>query len=393
MFKYNNILFGLALSLAIAFDNASPTLGKTISSTAKARSTTEVREITLSKRFAPTPEPKYWGSADSNSHQNQASIQAIANSQSELAEAGEANLKLVRRISLGCFLLLFIPLGIFYPLFLFYRRLLGHDYDLSDSEKDKFEFLDSANFIKDNTPSSSSIPGGYLFREQESELSVLPLRGVQSNDRHHNSDSTANSSSKKKPQSVKTFDVLDPASTITVSKLQIAFSPQAGRLRSKLSQVASSSDRNRQLIELLRQTISVLLGQQYWTHVSYSSDSLSEEKVPLEFDLVSHLERNKCLTKKSNLSDRQGRTASFYGSDGDCYNYVVVTLILCTAHDSPLFDKIYTEAQLVENLVKLSQIENDRLLKFELLWNPQPEAEYISNEQLLTHYSDLTRLL
>ena len=392
MFKYKNIylgLFCLVLSLILALDNASPTVGKTIFSTVRAGSTRKVRAANLSEQFA--PEPEYWRSAIARFHTN-STTQAIAVSESEPAEAAEANLKLVRRISLGCFLLLFVPLGIFYPLFLFYRRLLSHDYDLGYSEEDKSKFPDSANSTEDYIPSSSSIPVHSLLQEEESELSYpTQVRKVKLEDRQDNSDSTTNSSSKK--PHAKTFnDFPASASTTTVSKLQVAFSPQADRLRSKLSQVASSCERDRQLIELLRKTISVLLAQQYWTHVSYSSDSLPGEKVRVEFDLVSHLERNKCLTKKLSSIDRQHHTSSFSSSHGS-YNYVVVTLILCTTHDSPLFDQIYTEAQLIKELVQLSQIENDRLLKFELLWNPQLEAEYISNEQLLTQYSDLTRLL
>lgn len=376
VFKYKNIYLGffcLVLSLISAFDNASPTVasptvGKTISNTVEVGSTTKVRAA-ISEQFPPAPELEY----------RHKSIQAIAAPESESAEA---NLKLVRRISLACFLLLFIPLGIFYPLFLFYRRLLNYDYDRSYSEDDRSKFPDPANSAEDYTLSSR-------LRQEESELSfATQVRGVNSDNPQNNS-STANSSSKK-PRA-KTADVAASASINTVSKLQIAFSPQAGRLRAKLSQVASCDCRS-QLIELLRKTISVLLAQQYWTHISYSSDSLPGAKVGVEFDLVSHLERNKCLTRELSSINRQHHTSSFSSSHGS-YNYVVVTLILCTTHDSPLFDKIYTKAQLIEELVKLSQIKNDRLLKFELLWNPQPEAEYISNEQLLTQYSDLTRLI
>lgn len=394
MFKYKNIylgLFYLVLSFIPTVNNASSTLEKTIFSTIKVESVTKVRAASLSEQFAPVPKPEYWGLARDRFHTNNTAIEAIAVAENESAEAAEANLKLVRRISLSCFLLLFVPLGIFYPLFLFYRRLLSHDYNIGYSGEDKSQFPDSANFAKDDTPSSNSIAVPSL-REEKTVNSFLPLRGAKLGDRHHNSDSTASSSSNK-PHRAKISSFSASAKITTVSKLQIAFSPQAATLRAKLSEVAASSECDRQLIGLLRQTISVLLTQQYWTHVSYSSDSLPKEKVRVEFDLVSHLERNKCLAKESSYLNRERHTPSFSDSHKDSYNYVVVTLILCTTHDSPLFDKIYTEAQLIEELVKLSQIENDRLLKFELLWNPQAEAEYISNEQLLTQYSDLTRIL
>ncbi|MGL5074232.1 MAG: DUF1517 domain-containing protein [Waterburya sp.] len=42
--------------------------------------------------------------------------------------------------------------------------------------------------------------------------------------------------------------------------------------------------------------------------------------------------------------------------------------------------------------MKLSKMEQDSVIKFELLWNPQQENVYISNEQLLIEYADMTRL-
>lgn len=260
------------------------------------------------------------------------------------SNAAKSRLKLVRLISLSFFLLLFVPLGIFYPLFLFYRKLLG-----SDRESNAFLEGDSRAKL------SKTIDTAEILKTKEKNISLA-----------------------------------------TVSKLQIAFSPQASSLRSKLELVASNIDRNskRDLVELMRQAVLVSIAQRHWTHVSYSSDTLPLEENRAKFNETSRIERNKCLSKTLSLinSDRQKQDYhSLYKNDA--YSYVVVTLIFSTFPRSPLCDKIYTEKQLAQELLELSKMRQDYLIEFELLWNPQQEGEYITNEQLLTEYGDLTRLL
>ncbi|MGF1589010.1 MAG: DUF1517 domain-containing protein [Pleurocapsa sp.] len=256
------------------------------------------------------------------------SLVAATTSEAETTPAEpETNLKLVRLVSFMFFLLIFVPLGIFYPLFLFYKKLLG-----VDEPDDYMENKDNEN-----------------------------LRNV------------------------------------TVSKLGLAFSPQASKLRQQLADFSSNVKTNTKpdTIELMRKTVAVLIEQQYWTHASYSSNTCSVQDIQTEFDLISHLEKTKFIHQKLSLTNRDRLLGSRNGqSSQNFYSYVVVTLILCTSQDFPLFNqRIYTTEQLLHKLVKLSKMSQDDLIKFELLWNPQRENEYITNEQLLSNYSDMIRLL
>ncbi len=258
----------------------------------------------------------------------------------------ESKLRLARFISFSFFLLFFIPLGIFYPLFLFYRKLLGVE------------------------PKEPAYALGTNYAPQFPE-----------------------------PHDSSIFDVEAQADTqvATVSKLQIAFSPQARRLRRKLEQISSGDDLNlnQDLVDFLCKTILALVSQQDWTHVNYSSVSLPLEEVQTEFDLISYKEKDKFLSKELSLVNRnQPKQGSVDQSiHQDSYRYVVVTLVFCTTHNNPLFNKIHTEEQLIEELGKLGNMKAESLIKFELLWNPQQEDDYLSNEQLLTKYSDMIRLL
>jgi uncharacterized membrane protein len=146
------------------------------------------------------------------------------------------------------------------------------------------------------------------------------------------------------------------------------------------------------LVDLMHQTVDVLIEQGHWTHASYGSITLPLAKVKSEFELISAQERAKFTSKMPSLSNHN---RNFSTSDGyhESYSYVVVTLILCTSHTVPLFKQINTKEQLVQELTQLGKMERDSVIKFELLWNPQPEGVYLSNEQLLTEYADMTRLL
>lgn len=254
-------------------------------------------------------------------------------------EAKESPGKLLKFISLSFFILFFVPLGIFYPLFLFYRKLL-----IKPDESD------------------------YLLKEHyQSNLNeVLPPLETG-------------------------FPAETNTNEATVSKLQIAFSPTASHLRRELGQL-TSGDGFKDIVELMRQTVSVLIAQDCWTHVNYSSVTLPLEELKVEFDLISYRERSKFTSKKLNLISRNSEANSPQKSNKN-YSYVIITLILCTTHKQPLFNKILTKEQLLDELGKLKEMRKDFLINFELLWNPQEENKYISNDQLLTEYGEMIRLL
>ena len=259
----------------------------------------------------------------------------------------ESKLKLPGLMPLVLFLLFFVPLGIFYPLFLFYKMLL--------IKPDESKNVDGVNGILavDNeepptleNPPQSSLPGA-----------KKPDRG-------------------------------------TVSKLQIAFSPTASHLREELSKVGFNSNLNTEydLVDLMHQTVAILINQNDWTHISCDSTTLSLGKIQPQFNLISQQERKKIAARQENISKYKRNITDDENLKRN-YNYVVVTLILCTSHKTPLFGRIDTKKQLLEKLVELSKMQKHSLMKFEVLWNPQQLNKYLSNDELLMEYGNLNRLL
>ncbi|MEN9565660.1 MAG: hypothetical protein RLZZ69_856, partial [Cyanobacteriota bacterium] len=253
----------------------------------------------------------------------------------------ELSARLIKPISLSFFFLFFVPLGIFYPLFLFYKMLLSkpdESEDILNSDR-QTEFTEPIDVI-------------------HSVLQAEP-------------------------------DV----NQATVSKLQIAFSPPASHLREELIRVSAMAHLNLgdDLVDLMHQTVAVLIEQGHWTHASYSSLTLPLEKVKLEFDFIFSQERAKLLSETPSLVNQNRNVITNDGYHD--YSYVVVTLILCSSDTVPLFKQINTKEQLLQILSQLGKMKRDSVIKFELLWNPQPEGVYLNNTQLLTEYAEMTRLL
>ena len=183
---------------------------------------------------------------------------------------------------------------------------------------------------------------------------------------------------------------------VTVSILQVALSSQAENIQEELSELslAMDTDTDEGLVELMRESALVLLRNDHaWTHVLSSSNSLDINQAEEEFDKLSFAARSKFSSETlSNVDGKVKTRQSSDSSSDDFLGYVVVTLILGTADDNPLFNKIHTEESLKEVLLELSSMREDYLMKFELLWTPQASQEYLTDEELLMEYTNITPL-
>lgn len=264
-------------------------------------------------------------------------------------------LKIVQKVSFLFFLLLFVPLGIFYPFFLFYKKLL----ELLEFDSGYQNLFPTAGNYKPSFPPSS--PEETAFKKKSAQTTP----------------------EKKADQG-------------TISKLQIAFSPQARRLKHQLAEISSGIDTENdyRITELMRQTIAALITQPCWTHISNSSHSCPVKNIKQEFDAIYCAEKDKCISRGLGLY--KNHQQKFVDSDNsvyqDFYNYIVVTLIFSTTNKSLLPEQIHTKEQLIEELIELSKIQEDYLIDFEVLCNPQREGDYINNDQLLLDYGDMIRL-
>ncbi len=184
---------------------------------------------------------------------------------------------------------------------------------------------------------------------------------------------------------------------VTVSQLQVALSPQAEGLQQELSTLTLSVNTNTDagLAELMGESALILLRHdKAWTHVLADSNSLHISNAEEVFSKISFAERSKFSSESLSNVDGNVKTKETVSYDGEDFsNYVVVTLILGTADDNPLFSKIHTEKQLKEVLLKLASMREDYLMKFELLWTPQKEGEYLTDDEFIMEYTNMIKLV
>ena len=79
--------------------------------------------------------------------------------------------------------------------------------------------------------------------------------------------------------------------------------------------------------------------------------------------------------------------------DDESAMYIVVTLLVGTAHDRPLFKDIRSSEDLNKALKSLALIPSDYLLKFELIWSPQNQDDSLNYDEFITEYTKMLELV
>lgn len=182
---------------------------------------------------------------------------------------------------------------------------------------------------------------------------------------------------------------------VTISKLQVALLSQATGVQRELSELILNVDTNTDqgLLELLQESVLILLRHsEYWSHVLASSESININQAEEKFNQISIAERSKMSAET--LTNVQGkyREKEILASEDTSSDYIVVTLILGTADDEPLFKDIYTTEQLKAALEKLASLRPDYLMKIELLWSPQQEEHSLSYDEFITEYTEMRQI-
>jgi uncharacterized membrane protein len=206
---------------------------------------------------------------------------------------------------------------------------------------------------------------------------------------------------------------------VTVSRLQVALRSRAKRLQMKFSDIAlrANTATPEGLFELLQETASVLLeNSDFWSHVVAGSQTVdSRQEGEALFNQFSLQERAKFSaetltnvngvvtqqppvdgvdTQQPTAPDRSGNHPAddHPADDRPAYDrpaYIVVTLLLGTANDEPLFKEIYSTSLLRDVLGDITLLQSGLLLAFELLWTPQDPIDSLTDADLAANYADL----
>ncbi|MBD1940494.1 DUF1517 domain-containing protein [Microcoleus sp. FACHB-68] len=185
---------------------------------------------------------------------------------------------------------------------------------------------------------------------------------------------------------------------VTVTKLQIALSAQASSVPAELSKLSLSADTETPegLWGILQNTSQLLLtNSEYWTHVLTNSQTVaSRQEAETVFERVSLNERSKFSTETlsnvdGEITQRQPDSAA---QDEESAAYIVVTLLIGTADDQPLFGEIKSTEAVKEALEQLLSMRTDYLMVFELLWSPQAETDKLTQQQMALQYADMMQI-
>jgi uncharacterized membrane protein len=182
---------------------------------------------------------------------------------------------------------------------------------------------------------------------------------------------------------------------VTVSKLQVALRSAARSVQSELSQLTLEADTEtaQGLKQLLEASALILLrNSENWTHVLASSQTIERrEDAEQVFSRLSVEERSKFSAETLTNVDGKIQQRSLFEPDPDegLAAYIVVTLLIGTADDQPLFGEINSLEAMQDTLKKVASMRSDYLMVFELLWSPQVETDTLTEAELATEYADL----
>lgn len=184
---------------------------------------------------------------------------------------------------------------------------------------------------------------------------------------------------------------------VTVSMVQIALRADARRLQKLLNEWGETADTATPegLFSLLQQVAQGLLDySRYWTHVLASSKTVNGyEEAEEVFNAWSLRERGKFSAETlTNVDGVITKRSPVPPSVEDTPAYIVVTLILGTEGDRPLFSEIYSASALRDVLDDIRLMQPLYLLVFEMLWSPQNLDDSLTEAERAIEYAEMAAI-
>lgn len=181
---------------------------------------------------------------------------------------------------------------------------------------------------------------------------------------------------------------------VTVSKLQIALLSNARHVQEQLTTASQQTDlkTREELANFLQEAaLTLLRSSEYWSHAcSHSETFPNRAEASKFFEKLSVEERSNFSqeTFRNEEGEIQAKEVEL-DPEEDPGAYIVVTLLVGTEDDKPLFDEIHSPEDLEAALKEMAATTSDYLLVFELLWSPQDPSDSLTYNELLTEYTDM----
>lgn len=184
---------------------------------------------------------------------------------------------------------------------------------------------------------------------------------------------------------------------VTVSKIQVALLAEGKAIQPQLAEIVANADFS--TAEGLQQhvqeaALALLRMPENWSHVQTRSETLkSRDEGKALFEQWSIAERSKYTEETlTNVEGKLIHKEYEIDVDKEPASYIVVTLLIGTADDKPLFEAVRTAESLKAVLGKIASINSDYLLVFELLWTPEAEGDSLTYDEMLTEYTDMLQI-
>lgn len=185
---------------------------------------------------------------------------------------------------------------------------------------------------------------------------------------------------------------------VTVSKIQVGLLAQAREVQKQLTQLSLDIDTSTPegISQLLQESaLALLRSPENWTHVSAISQTVrSREEAQTIFNKFSIEERSKFSSETlTNVEGKVRQSQVNKNPDAEPGSYIVVTLLIGTEDDRPLFVDVYSSQDLKQALEKVAAKPPEYLTVFELLWTPQSETESLTYDEMLTEYPTMMQIV
>ena len=183
----------------------------------------------------------------------------------------------------------------------------------------------------------------------------------------------------------------------TVSKVQVALLAQARSIQDDLNQMAEAIDTSTEtgLLQLMQESVLALLrSPENWSHALVSSETVNGfEKADSLFSTLSLQERTKYSVETlTNVGGRRSSKTFTVNPDKGPASYILITLLVGSAHDQPLFPAVHSVQELQLALQKLASMPAEYVKVFEIIWTPQDPGDVLTYDELLTQYPDMVQL-
>lgn len=145
---------------------------------------------------------------------------------------------------------------------------------------------------------------------------------------------------------------------------------------------------------LQESVLALLRTPENWTHVSATSKTVrSREEAETIFKQLSVEERTKFSAETlTNIKGKIRQTQQNSQPEEEPGRYIVVTLLIGTENDRPLFGNVFSTQDLKQALERIAAVPSEYLTAFELLWTPQSDTESLTYDEMLSEYAKMMQV-